>query len=71
MKNVLQISLLCIMLWKQYIIFLNLQNEWDELMLETFTLKTQLDGTRQELAQVTFKLETLLYKFNFASILHP
>jgi pre-mRNA-processing factor 19 len=29
-----------------------LQNEWDEAMLETFTLKTHLDSTRQELAQV-------------------
>ena len=32
-----------------------LQNEWDELMLETFTLKQHLDSTRQELAQSLYQ----------------
>ena len=28
------------------------QNEWDALMLETYTLKSHLDSTRKELSQV-------------------
>ena len=28
------------------------QNEWDAVMLETFTLKQHLDSTRKELSQV-------------------
>jgi pre-mRNA-processing factor 19 len=31
------------------------QNEWDELMLETYTLKQHLDATRKELSQVLYQ----------------
>jgi pre-mRNA-processing factor 19 len=31
------------------------QNEWDEVMLETFTLKQHLDATRKELSQVLYQ----------------
>jgi len=31
------------------------QNEWDELMLETYTLKKHLDATRQELSQALYQ----------------
>merc|ERR1719329_42813 len=34
-----------------------LQNEWDELMLETFTLKQHLDATRKELSHSLFQHE--------------
>jgi len=31
------------------------QNEWDAVMLETFTLKQHLDSTRKELSQVLYQ----------------
>jgi pre-mRNA-processing factor 19 len=37
------------------LIIMFLQNEWDELMLETFTLKQSLDTTRQELSQALYQ----------------
>jgi pre-mRNA-processing factor 19 len=33
----------------------NFQNEWDEVMLETFTLKQHLDATRKELTQALYQ----------------
>lgn len=32
------------------------QNEWDELMLETYALKQSLAATRQELAQALYEV---------------
>jgi hypothetical protein len=32
------------------------QNEWDELMLETYALKQSLTTTRQELAQALYEV---------------
>lgn len=32
-----------------------LQNEWDALMLETYSLKEQLNSVRQELAQTLYQ----------------
>ena len=31
------------------------QNEWDEVMLEVFTLKQHLDSTRKELSQALYQ----------------
>lgn len=37
------------------ILIVFVQNEWDEMMQETFTLKQSLDATRQELAQALYQ----------------
>lgn len=34
------------------------QNEWDALMLETFTLKKHLDLVRQELSQALYQYDS-------------